>query len=113
MRDMSAGTARRKGQPSPIHYVKVLGHLREWAVRVAGGSHEWQADLFADLTDGGRQIAWLPLADNREGGRIGLSGNRYFCEAGVDQEREDTLYVFRVVAADRRPLRQVPARYDA
>jgi hypothetical protein len=44
---------------------------------------------------------------------MGLCGDKYYCEAGHDRERDDSLFVYKVESAARRPPKAIPHRYPA
>jgi hypothetical protein len=44
---------------------------------------------------------------------VGLCGDKFYCEAGADRDRDDCLFVFKVENAKRRQLRNVPRTYPA
>ena len=66
-------------------------------------SADWRQAVFDDLTENGRQlyVEFLPSGDGRP--RIGLSGDHCYCEAGPDNRRSDSLFVFRIEPAKNCP----------
>ena len=100
--------------PSQSHYLKLLPTLEPYVRAVVGDVSDWQQALFDDLTENGTQITYEPLPPKEGGPRIGISGDRFYSEAGRDARREgDSLFVFRVEPATRRFLSRVPLHHSA
>src|SRR5579862_7810171 len=96
------------------HYVKLLPKLEIYAQKVVGDAPNWRQLLFDDLTEKGTRVTYESLPHGTTGPRIGISGERFYCEAGRDAFRHgDSLFVFRVESADRRGLTRVPKHYSA
>lgn len=96
------------------HYIKLLPMLESYARKVVGDAPNWRELLFDDLTEKGTRVTYESLPDGATGPRIGISGDRFYCEAGRDAYREgDSLFVFRVESADRRGLTRVPKHHRA
>jgi hypothetical protein len=93
--------------------VKILEYLAQYtrAASAASGD-DWAQHLFDDLTEGGTCIAFVPLPPNEYGPRVGLCGHHYFAEAGIDRDRDDSIFVSRVESAARRLPRQVPRKLE-
>lgn len=66
----------------------------------------------ADLTNKGRAIQFTLLGRNERGPRIRMYGQRCHAEAGLDDSRLDTLFVFKLVAQPLEIPEQVH-RYEA
>lgn len=94
------------------HYLKILDFLEGYLPPDLAGEH-WRQELFRDLTEDGRVLTVVPLPANDSGPRIGLCGDRAFCEAGLDRSRKDTLFLMRVEPADHRLPRTEPKKYEA
>jgi len=92
------------------HYLKILEWLEPHAKRAHPLPADWVQALFDDLTENGRVITVVRLAPNASGPRIGLCGEKFFCEAGIDNTREDALFISRVDSAERLP-ETVPNRH--
>jgi len=90
------------------HYLKILRFLESYARQVSGCEVDWATGLFNDLTESGKKISVVPLPPNQHGPRIQLCGDVFVCEAGIDRDREDTLFVSRVESAEARLPREVP-----
>ncbi len=100
--------------PSQSHYLKLLPMLEPYVRAVIGDVPDWQKTLFDDLTDNGTRITYEPLPPKEGVPRIGISGDRFYSEAGFDARREgDSLFVFRVEPATRRFLSRVPSHHNA
>ena len=89
----------------PRHYIKLLPNLKEYALSAAPGIQNWQDGVFNDITEKGTKLTVEPLESNKFGERIGLCGDFYYCEAGIDREREDSIYIFKIESANHRKRR--------
>ena len=94
------------------HFIKVLNYLEPHARSVVDVP-DWSGRLFSDLTEGGDCLSVVQLTPNEYGPRIGLCGDHFFCEAGLDRDREDCLFISRIESADVRMPRQVPQKIHA
>ena len=93
------------------HYFRINPNLKLFALSAGAPEADWQAAIFEDISHGGKLLVFEPFPDNARGSRIALYGKSFCCEAGVDFDREDSLFVFRVQRA-RKP-RIPPLRYAA
>ena len=94
------------------HYLKILPYLRDYALQVAHPD-DWQKAVFDDITESGKNLTIEHLPPTEYGVRLGLCGDTYYCEATVDRERPDSIFVFKIDNAARRELKKVPTRYAA
>lgn len=97
----------------PRHYIKLIGNLQEYATQVDPSVPNWQEAVFSDVTEGGTKLIIECLQPNERGLRVGLCGDKYYCEAGVDRDRDDCLFVFKVESATRRQPKSIPRTYPA
>ncbi len=95
------------------HYVRMLDNLRGYVRKIDPDLQNWRETIFEDVTSGGTSLTILPIPFRKGRPAVGLCGERFFCEAGEDYNREDTLIVFRVESADRRLPDIVPKEYEA
>jgi len=95
------------------HYLRISPGLQEYVLHIDPAVRDWEQDVFKDITEDGSLLVLEALSPNDQGERIGLCGDKYYCEAGRDREREDSLFVYKVEATARRQLRTVPRRYPA
>ncbi len=95
------------------HYIKILKWLEDYARRISKPEGDWQQQIFEDLTDGGRELKVIPLPPNAQGPLIGLCGETFFCQAGLDQEREDSLFISRIESKERCPSTPSPKKIHA
>lgn len=94
------------------HYLKLGENLREY-IPDSIGHVDWRRRVFADITENGTCLTIEPLPPTRTGlPRIGLCGDDCFCEAGIDRTRPDSIFVYRLVAADDHEHRTPPQRYS-
>ena len=93
------------------HYVRMLDNLRGYVRKIDPDLQNWRETIFEDITAGGSSLTVLPIPFRKGRPAVGLCGERFFCEAGEDYNREDTLIVFRVESADRRLPETVPKKY--
>ena len=94
------------------HYIHIGPSVKDYAQQIAPGV-DWASDLYEDITDHGRCLTILPLGDNARGRRVGLYGDKYYCEAGEDFNRADCLFIFRAASADRNLPSTQPFKRDA
>jgi tRNA A-37 threonylcarbamoyl transferase component Bud32 len=90
------------------HYIKILDWVEPYARTVAPLPPNWAQALFDDLTENGRKLTVVSLPGNERGPRLGLCGETFFCEAGMDRDRSDTLFISRVESAAHRLPPSVP-----
>jgi serine/threonine protein kinase len=95
------------------HYVKILDWLEPYTLRAGGGGPDWAKSLFDDITDRGMGVTCYPLPPNESGSLIALCGETFFCMAGVDKDRKDSLFVSRVESAARHLPDRPPTHYAA
>ncbi|MFW6241279.1 MAG: hypothetical protein ACOC98_11765, partial [Thermodesulfobacteriota bacterium] len=95
------------------HYVRMLDNLRGYVRKIDPDLQNWRETIFEDITSGGKSLTILPIPFRKGRPAVGLCGDRFFCEAGEDYNREDTLIVFRVESADRRLPDIVPKVHEA
>src|SRR5262249_25473424 len=93
------------------HYIFIPSHLREYALQAGAIDSDWAMSVFEDITENARKLTVLPMAPNERGGRIGLCGDKFFCQAGMDWNRRDCLVVFRVEKADDNLPNSIPIPY--
>jgi hypothetical protein len=93
------------------HYIKIRTNLRQYAFDSGAPEADWRSVIFRDITNGGILLTYESLPDNAEGSRIGLCGRQFYCEAALDKDREDSLFVFRVWPS--RPMRSPTKTYEA
>jgi len=105
-------TEKRRTQRQLRHYVKVLQWLESHARRSGCNAQDWPAALFDDITARGTAVDAYPLPPRESGPLIALLGAQFFCEAGIDRDREDALFVSRVESASRRLPAKAPARFE-
>lgn len=86
----------------PRHYVKLLDWIEQYAREVGAASGAWQDEVFQDITERGERIRYVTLVPTLQGPRLGLCGDKFFCEVGLDKDRDDTLFVSRIESADTR-----------
>src|SRR5690242_18334063 len=92
------------------HYIKIPTTLRSWFP--GGAPPSWRDEIFADATAEGTKLVIERIAPNSEGVRAALYGDRFSYEVGKDRDREDTLFLMRIEAADRKLPRTVPISFD-
>ncbi len=98
----------------PGHYIKILKWLETYARRASTDIKEdWQQILFDDITSGGHSIRVVPMPSNAQGPLIGLCGKTFFCHAGQDQERPDSLFLSRIEPVDRHVPAVAPTLIEA
>jgi len=96
------------------HYLKILNWLLPWAQRVQDlPATGWQQVIFDDLTGGRGELMYVLLEPNHRGPRLLLLGETFACEAGLDADRDDSLFLSRIESADRRLPKTVPEKYPA
>ena len=95
------------------HYLRLNANLEEYALNVDRTVDHWQEAVFNDITEGGSKLTIEALPPNEQGDRLGLCGDKYYCEAARDRGREDCLFVFKVADANRRQPKTVPRSYPA
>ena len=70
--------------------------------------------VFDDITERGSCLTVERRLPPNEGrARVELYGDRFYCQAGEDNARPDTLFVFRVENVQRHQHHSVPTRYEA
>ncbi len=95
------------------HTIRIIDSLKEWATKISGESSRWASEVFDDLTEEGKCIIYYRLPSTGKGPGIALCGDIYICEASIDNNRDDTLFVYYINDATQRfPLRE-PSRYEA
>lgn len=94
------------------HYIFIPTYLRQYALQAGATDSDWAKSLFDDITENGSKLTVAPLGANERGERIALYGDKFYCQAGVDLNREDCLFVFRIERADDRLPTSIPTRYD-
>lgn len=94
----------------PRHYIKLIDRLQPWARKVQTGFVKWQEAIFNDITGSGQELRIFPVSKG-ERPAIGICGDVYYCEAGMDRDRKDTLFVYLVESADAHLPSQVPRSY--
>jgi hypothetical protein len=95
------------------HYIKLSPVLEEYVRHIAPAVGDWQSAVIRDVTENGLSLVIESLQPNDQGIRIGLCGEKFYCEAGPDRDRDDCLFVFKVADASRRTPKSVPRRYAA
>lgn len=78
------------------YHIRLIAKLEDYAREHGAKRADWAAEIFDDVTDGGRRAQIRPAAPNDEGPLIILIGRRFSCIAGLDSRRPDTLFVVRV-----------------
>jgi serine/threonine protein kinase len=95
------------------HYLKLSPALKPYAFKIDPTPMDWEQDIFQDITENGTVLIVERLPPSERGQRVGLCGDKYYCEAGPNSERNDSLFVFKIESANRRRPRSVPHRYPA
>jgi Protein kinase domain len=104
---MSPGPERNEVR----HYIKILEWIEPFARKVCAlPGDDWAKALFDDITANGRMITTIDQPPNAEGPRIGLCGDTFFCEAVIDKNRPDSIFVSRVEKADDRLPTSIPEK---
>jgi serine/threonine protein kinase len=101
------------GNSLPSHYLKLSPALRDYAAKVDSSITAWDEDIFQDVTENGTMLVIEKLPPSERGARVGLCGDKYYCEAAPDNGRNDCLFVYKVESANRRQPRSIPRRYPA
>src|SRR5262245_26325739 len=92
----------------PRYYINILPWLRPYVTKIAPMGEDWARQLFNDISDRGKTLLIVELPPSARGSRIGLCGERFFCEGGIDRERPDSLFIHHVETAESRLPRQIP-----
>ena len=81
------------------HFIKFLPKLNNITLVKRLGDN-WQRVVLDDITENGERIKFLPLLSTYDQSKsITLYGRKFYCEACVDRERNDTLFIFHVFDA--------------
>ena len=87
------------------HYVKILDWLKSYADICARlPAESWQQTVFDDVTARGTSLRTVPIDPDNKGPRVGIIGKRFFCEAGYDEQRDDTLFICRIEGITKHGL---------
>ena len=99
----------------PRHYIRLGSNLGEYAAKVDPTVTDWMSAVFNDITENGNKLMYLPLDKNALGSRIALYGDKYYCEGGFDNNRADSLFIFKVERAGTKwtQPKVAPRAYDA
>lgn len=94
------------------HYIAISPGAEDFTRRISPKA-DWQKAIFDDLTQGSGKVAYNYIGENLNGPIIGLYGDTFFCKAGLDRNREDSIFIFRVEDADKHLPNQLPTSYEA
>jgi len=97
----------------PRHYIRVLDSIEPHARSIAAEAEDWARHLFNDITENGKCLTVVHLLANSRGPRLGVCGETFFCEIGLDALRDDCFFLYRVDSADERLPREVPSKIVA
>lgn len=97
----------------PRHYIKLRSSLEDLVRQIDPGVNDWEAEVIRDITENGTLLVIETLQPTDQGPRVGLCGDKFYCEAGPDRDRNDCVFVFRVLDAAQRTPRSIPRRYSA
>jgi serine/threonine protein kinase len=82
------------------HYIKILSNVEEYAKKIDPAPLNWRQTIFDDITEMGKQVTFLEIENYSGRPAVSLYGNIFYCEAGIDKYRDDTILVYRVESAD-------------
>jgi hypothetical protein len=93
-----------------MHYIKFSKGVINEARRQQRENGNGQTSVFDDLTRRGTELVYEPLTPNAQGPRIAIHGARASAEAGIDRDRDDTIFVYRLVPVYGTQSRLIPVR---
>lgn len=91
-------------------YIKFLPFLENWARRKGAESQSWAREVFDDVTDKGRLLTVVPLPGNETGPLVALLGDRFYCAAGKDADRADSLFISKIDFVSWLPVGGIPRK---
>lgn len=77
------------------HYILIRDFLQPWAKKNGAKEPDWQAEVFADISEGGTSISYSEFQSD-QGPRIEITGSRFTCKASRDIRRVDTLFIYEI-----------------
>ena len=95
------------------HYIRFLDTLHTFAMKIQKIGPDWMRTIFDDITEKGTKLTMVEIDSRTDRPAIGLCGDLFFCEAGPDIRRKDTIVVFRIESADERHPERIPKEYIA
>ena len=102
-----------RGEKMKKHNLRFLDNIKQQIKKEIDPTVEnWLDDVFNDISENGKKITIVEVPLRSDRPAIGLCGNKYFCEAGEDFDREDTLVIFRVECAEKRKPGKIPTQYS-